>query len=66
MKLSVNGKTVELERPMTVAEYLEARGLKYTLLSVQYNQEPTVRADWRYIVLKDYDRLEITRVVAGG
>ena len=66
MHVSVNGKAIILERPTTIADYLASRGMKYTLVSVAYNQEWTVRQDWPRIVLQDNDRLEIMRVVAGG
>lgn len=66
MKLIVNGKTVEQERELSIAEFLQARGLPEALVAVEHNLHWIRREDWAHIVLKGNDRLEVVRIVAGG
>ncbi len=66
MQLIVNGKETEIERTMTIAEFLEAKGLAESMVAVEHNGNWLRREDWPGITLNDADRLEIVRIMAGG
>ena len=64
--LHVNGKTVELERPTPLLEYLERLGLDSRAVAVEHNGEILARAAYAGTTLRDGDRVEIVRMVGGG
>lgn len=66
MRLTVNGKTVDLEKSMTISEYLQSRGTPDALVAVEHNQRWLKREEWHGVVLNEGDELEIVRMMAGG
>lgn len=66
MRLTVNGKEIDLPREMTIVEFLHEKGLQETLVAVEHNLSWLRREDWATTTLKDGDRLEIVRIMAGG
>jgi sulfur carrier protein len=66
MRLTVNGKEIEIERAMTIAEFLDAKGLGEALAAVEHNGNWLRREDWANVALNEADRLEIVRIMAGG
>jgi sulfur carrier protein len=66
MQLVINGKQTQIERAMTIAEFLDAKGLAAALVAVEHNGIWLRREDWSDVALKESDRLEIVRVMAGG
>ncbi len=66
MRLIVNGKEIEIDGAMTVAEFLAARGLAEAMVAVEHNGNWLRREDWPSAMLGDADRLEIVRIMAGG
>ncbi len=66
MRLVVNGKEIEIERAMTIAEFLEAKGLAEVMVAVERNGSWLHREDWAGVLLDEGDRVEIVRVMAGG
>jgi len=66
MRLTVNGKEMDLAGEMTIAEFLRAKGLQEPLVAVEHNLSWLRREDWSSVTLKEGDRLEIVRIMAGG
>ncbi|MFI5182469.1 MAG: sulfur carrier protein ThiS [Thermoanaerobaculia bacterium] len=66
MKLRINGKVADLEREMSIAEFLGAKGLPEALVAVELNQQWLEREHWDVIFLKADDEVEIVRMFAGG
>ncbi|MEB3291353.1 MAG: sulfur carrier protein ThiS [Leptolyngbya sp.] len=65
MKLILNGK--EREVSATQAEELVAElGLPLAAALVEYNGTALLRSEWVMTKLREGDRLEIIRMVAGG
>jgi sulfur carrier protein len=66
MRLSVNGRPTELDREMSIAELLQAKGVDGALVAVEHNLDWVRREDWAAVLLSDGDRVEIVRIMAGG
>jgi len=66
MKLTVNGERIDLEREMSIADFLSSRNVSGTLVGVEHNLAWVRREDWANITLKENDRLEVIRIMAGG
>jgi thiamine biosynthesis protein ThiS len=62
----VNGEEKELADGSTVAELIEAVGLKPERLAVELNREIVRRAEWGSTSLSDGDKVEIVHFVGGG
>ena len=66
MRLFVNGKAEDLDQEMSIAEFLSLRNVAQALVAVEHNLQWTRREQWSEIVLKENDRLEVVRIMAGG
>ncbi len=66
MELTINGKTVNLEGPTTVAAFLAARGLNPKLVVVEHNGEILRRDAFSAVTLQAGDTVEIVQMMAGG
>lgn len=66
MKMTINGKEVVLEQPLTIADYLNAKGLDPQTVVVEYNFSVPDRRRWEEIVLNAGDNLEIVKFMGGG
>lgn len=66
ISLQVNGKTVELEQPTPLLDYLVRLGLNPRAVAVEQNGEILERAAYEHATLRDGDRVEIVRMVGGG
>ena len=64
--LQVNGKKVELERPIPLVLYIEGLGVNPRTVAVEHNGEIIQREQFAAVVLKEGDRVEIVRMVGGG
>jgi thiamine biosynthesis protein ThiS len=64
--LQINGKTVELERPTPLLEYLDGLGLNPRAVAVEHNGQILERAAYAAATLREGDRVEIVRMVGGG
>ena len=61
-----NGEPVALEDGATIADLLGALGLGAKWVVVERNGEPVARRDIATTRLRDGDRVELVRAVAGG
>jgi sulfur carrier protein len=66
MKLTVNGKTDEIQFAVSIYEYLEQKGIKPGTVVVEHNFEIPDRERWKEIMLNDNDNLEIIKFMGGG
>jgi sulfur carrier protein len=65
MKLILNGKDREVAAER-VEQLVAELGLPLAAVLVEHNGTALLRSEWASTPLKDSDRLEIIRMVAGG
>jgi thiamine biosynthesis protein ThiS len=66
MKVSVNGKPVELAEGTTLAQLIEQLALKTDRLATERNLDVVPKARYGETQLADGDKLEIVTFVGGG
>jgi len=66
MKISVNGKDMEVADGLTVEALLTQLGVKRQYTAVAVNREVTPKSAYEATVLHDGDRVEIVRPMGGG
>ncbi len=66
MKLTINGERIDVEEEISIADFLRSRNVSETLVGVEHNLAWIRREDWTKITLKENDRLEVIRIMAGG
>ncbi len=64
--ITVNGKEMEVTKPVTMEEYLEENHYKINQVAVELNYEILPKSNYASTVLKDGDRIEIVSFVGGG
>ena len=66
MKVSVNGKPMEIEPDLTVEGLLTLLEVKREYTAVAVNREVTRKADYGTVRLSEGDKVEIVRPMGGG
>ncbi len=66
VRVTLNGKRVELEDVRTIADLLRWRGLDPRLVAVEHNGEIVPRDQYEQRELRDGDVLEVVHFVGGG
>lgn len=68
MQIKLNGKPVELENPVSLAELLQKYGITQATgrVAVAFNERIALRMEWNSLTLKDGDCIEIIQAVQGG
>lgn len=66
MQIVLNGEKREVATARTVAELVAELGLPAPALLVEHNGVALRRTEWDASRLRDHDRVEIIRIVAGG
>jgi sulfur carrier protein len=66
MKILVNGEERELEKPITLLEFLLQLGIPKERIAIEVNKEVVRRKDWEITIINDGDRIEIVYFVGGG
>ena len=66
MNITLNGNSVEIEKPVTLIELLELKGIEHEKVIVEYNYDILMRDDWKTTVLKENDNIEVLKFVGGG
>ena len=64
--MTVNGKRVDLDEPMTIAQFLASKNLHEKIVVVERNREIVPRERYADVVLGSGDELEIVQMMAGG
>jgi sulfur carrier protein len=66
IELTVNGKTVELDGPTPLTEYLESLGVNIQRVAVALNSTVLQKSRYDEVTLNDGDVVEVVRPVGGG
>jgi sulfur carrier protein len=66
MRVMVNGQPVDLREGITVEDLLRELGIRREFTAVALNREVTARASYATTRLREGDRVEIVRPMAGG
>jgi sulfur carrier protein len=66
MQILVNGQAMETRDGLTVEDLLRELGVRRDCTAVALNREVTTRATYGTTVLREGDRVEIVRPMAGG
>ncbi len=66
MKITANSKTFELEQTKTISEFIKSLDISPERCVVEYNGKALRFAQFADIELREGDKLEIMKVVAGG
>lgn len=64
--LQVNGKPIELDRPIPLTAYLEMLGVSPRAVAVEHNSMIIEREAYATTILQAGDVVEIVRMVGGG
>ena len=64
--ITVNGKQIPWESPVSVADYLEANGYKRNRIAVEINYEIVPKSQYETTFLQDNDVMEVVSFVGGG
>jgi sulfur carrier protein len=64
--ITANGKPKSIELPCTITEFIQRIGLDPRIVIVEHNGEPLRREQFAGVALKDGDKIEVVRIVAGG
>lgn len=66
MKLTINGKKMELPEAMTIGAFLEDKNLQPRSVVVELNRVIIEREKYDEVAFKDGDEVEIMRFIGGG
>lgn len=66
MIFTLNGKQESIEKPVSLAALVAAKGLCPEKIVVEHNFAIISKEDWPKIMLRDQDMLEIISFVGGG
>jgi thiamine biosynthesis protein ThiS len=66
MRLTVNGKPVELPEGSTIVGLLGELAIEAARVAIERNQDVVPRATWGDATLLDGDQIEIVTFVGGG
>jgi thiamine biosynthesis protein ThiS len=66
MKITVNGKPMDLEAGTTVEGLLDLLGVPRQYTAVAVNRDVTPKSEYAAVKLGDGDRVEIVRPMGGG
>ncbi len=66
ISIVVNGKPVELDRPMSVTDYLNQIGFEGRRVAVAVNSEVLQSEEYEGTIIGEGDRVEVVRPVGGG
>lgn len=64
--MKVNGKTVNLEKAMTLKDFLLNNGYDLPRIAVELNGTIVPKASYDEVMLSPEDTIEIVRFVGGG
>ena len=66
LRISVNGKPMEVEAGLTVEDLLTLLAVKREYTAVAVNRDVVRKADYATLTLVEGDRVEIVRPMGGG
>jgi sulfur carrier protein len=66
IQITVNGKDVQIESPMTVEQLLDTVDVPPNYLAVEVNAEVVPREDYTTVTVVAGDSVEVVTLVGGG
>jgi thiamine biosynthesis protein ThiS len=66
VKVTINGKSVDVQNDLTIKQFLDAKGYHDRLVVVELNEKILQRPALAETVFRDGDRVEIVHFVGGG
>ena len=66
IRITVNGKDVQIESPMTVEQLLDTVDVPPNYLAVEVNGEVVPREDYTAVTVGADDQVEVVTLVGGG
>ncbi len=66
LSVQINGEDHALEEAVTLQDFLLKINLTTKAIAVAVNSEIIHRSDFRKVLIRDRDRIEIIRAVGGG
>ena len=66
IRVTINGRDLELPQSISLQAYLEEKELSGRRLAVAHNGNVVPRDEYSIVVINDGDTLEIVRPVGGG
>lgn len=66
MKITVNGKEIELKNSKTVADFIAERKISGKMFVIEKNLEIIQKEDYASTEIKEGDNIEIVGFVGGG
>jgi sulfur carrier protein len=66
MNLTINGEQREIDDGMTIAGFLDAKGLRAEMVVVERNGQIVPRIEYAATTLAAGDTLEVVQMMAGG
>jgi sulfur carrier protein len=66
LKITVNGKPVEISENTSLSEFIETHKLRQEGIITELNERVIARDMWRGAVLTEGDCLELVSLVGGG
>ena len=66
IQITVNGETVEIEKPMTVEQLLDTVDVPANYLAVEVNADVVPREEYTTHVVGPDDDVEVVTLVGGG
>ena len=66
IRITVNGKDVEIESPMTVEQLLDTAHVPPNYLAVEVNAEVVPREAYTDVMVHNGDEVEVVTLVGGG
>jgi thiamine biosynthesis protein ThiS len=66
LKARINGREVDLERPVSLLAYLAGLGVDWRAVAVELNERILDRGEFASVQIGEGDVVEIVRMVGGG
>ena len=66
MEILLNGKKENILKPITIKDFIQAKGWEPDRIVVEINLEILSKNAWAEVVLKENDHVEILGFVGGG
>ncbi|WP_136807086.1 sulfur carrier protein ThiS [Desulfosediminicola flagellatus] len=66
MEIIVNGDVQSLEKTLTIADFLQEKGIDPGTVIIEHNQEIVKGSNYAETMLNNKDHIEILRFVGGG
>ncbi|MBI2118176.1 MAG: sulfur carrier protein ThiS [Elusimicrobia bacterium] len=66
MKIKLNGKETDLEKPLTMQELLKKMQIKPEMVACEVNLKIIKRSEFNQFTISEGDHIEILQMIGGG